>query len=141
MTQNYITLNNVVREYRSGQITVRAADGISFSLDKGKFSIIVGPSGAGKTTVLNILGGMDNATSGEVSVDSRDLLESISNDTEINDSGNDAPPAASFDMNETVLLDLDEMRITAKSIELSFHIFDKDNWDTVLDTEAIKINF
>jgi len=54
-------------------VTVRAADGISFSLDEGRFSIIVGPSGAGKTTVLNILGGMDSATSGEVTVDGRDI--------------------------------------------------------------------
>ena len=73
MTQNYIVLRNVVREYHSGQISVRAADGITFSLDKGKFSVIVGPSGAGKTTVLNILGGMDNATSGEVYIDNRDI--------------------------------------------------------------------
>ena len=73
MTQNYITLNNVVREYRSGQITVKAADGITFALDKGKFNIIAGPSGAGKTTVLNILGGMDAATSGEIYVDDRDI--------------------------------------------------------------------
>jgi putative ABC transport system ATP-binding protein len=70
---NYVEFNNVVREYRSGQVTVRASDGISFNLDKGKFSIIVGPSGAGKTTVLNILGGMDAVTSGNVSVDGRDI--------------------------------------------------------------------
>jgi len=70
---DYIILKNVVREYHSGEITVRAADGITFSLDKGKFNIIVGPSGAGKTTVLNILGGMDTATSGEVYIDNRDI--------------------------------------------------------------------
>ena len=73
MVQNYINLKDVVREYHTGQISVRAADGITFSLDKSKFNIIVGPSGAGKTTVLNILGGMDTATSGEISVDSRDI--------------------------------------------------------------------
>jgi putative ABC transport system ATP-binding protein len=73
MAQSYIELKDVVREYRSGQITVRAADGITFFLEKGKFSIIVGPSGAGKTTVLNILGGMDTATSGEIYVDGRDI--------------------------------------------------------------------
>ena len=73
MPQEYISLKNVVREYRSGQIAVRAADGISFSFEKGKYNIIVGPSGAGKTTVLNILGGMDAATSGEVTVDGRDI--------------------------------------------------------------------
>jgi len=73
MALNYVTFTDVVREYHSGQVTVRAADGISFGLDKGKFSIIVGPSGAGKTTVLNILGGMDAATSGYVSVDGCDI--------------------------------------------------------------------
>lgn len=70
---SYIVLKDIVREYKSGQISVRAADGISFALDKGKFNVIVGPSGAGKTTVLNILGGMDTATSGEAIVDSRDI--------------------------------------------------------------------
>jgi len=69
MVQSYVAFTGVVREYRNGQVTVRAADGISFDLDKGKFSIIVGPSGAGKTTVLNILGGMDAATAGSVMVD------------------------------------------------------------------------
>jgi len=73
MSTNYIMLKNVVREYHSGEITVKAADGITFSLDKGKYNIIVGPSGAGKTTVLNILGGMDTATSGEVYIDNRDI--------------------------------------------------------------------
>jgi len=73
MTSDYVTFTDVVREYQSGQVAVRAADGISFSLDKGKFSIIVGPSGAGKSTVLNILGGMDVVTSGDVTVDGRDI--------------------------------------------------------------------
>ena len=73
MSTNYVTFTDVVREYHSGSVSVRAADGISFALEKGKFSIIVGPSGAGKTTVLNILGGMDTATSGEVIVDGRDI--------------------------------------------------------------------
>jgi len=73
MEKEYVTFTEIVREYHSGQVTVRAADGISFCLDKGKFSIIVGPSGAGKTTVLNILGGMDTATSGDVTVDGRDI--------------------------------------------------------------------
>ena len=73
MASSYVKFTDVVREYHSGQVTVRAADGISFELDKGKFSIIVGPSGAGKTTVLNILGGMDAATFGSVTVDGRDI--------------------------------------------------------------------
>ena len=69
----YVTFSDVVREYQSGQVSVRAVDGITFELDKGKFSIIVGPSGAGKTTVLNLLGGMDAATSGTVTVDDREI--------------------------------------------------------------------
>ncbi|MCL1821084.1 MAG: ABC transporter ATP-binding protein [Oscillospiraceae bacterium] len=73
VSENYVSLTDVVREYQSGHVTVRAADGITFSLDKGKFSVIVGPSGAGKTTVLNILGGMDFVTSGKVTVDGRDI--------------------------------------------------------------------
>ncbi|MCL2255113.1 MAG: ATP-binding cassette domain-containing protein, partial [Lachnospiraceae bacterium] len=73
MANQYVTFTDVVREYQTGSVKVRAADGISFSLAQGKFSIIVGPSGAGKTTVLNILGGMDAATSGLVLVDERDI--------------------------------------------------------------------
>jgi putative ABC transport system ATP-binding protein len=73
MSNDYVAFTDVVREYYNGSYPVRAADGISFSLDKGKLSVIVGPSGAGKTTVLNILGGMDSATSGKVSVDERDV--------------------------------------------------------------------
>ena len=71
--ENYISFNRVVREYGSGDITVRAVDGITFALARGKFSAIVGPSGAGKTTVLNILGGMDCATAGVVLVDGREI--------------------------------------------------------------------
>jgi len=71
MSSSYVSFTDVVREYHTGQVVVRAADLISFDLNKGKFSIIVGPSGAGKTTVLNILGGMDVVTSGDVTVDGR----------------------------------------------------------------------
>ena len=73
MSTNFVNFTDVVREYHSGQISVRAADGISFSLDKGKFNVITGPSGAGKTTVLNLLGGMDTATSGTILVDDREI--------------------------------------------------------------------
>lgn len=73
MSEHYVTFTDVVREYHIGEVAVRAADGITFSLEKGKFSIIVGPSGAGKTTVLNILGGMDVVTSGTVMVDKREI--------------------------------------------------------------------
>jgi len=73
MPEDYIALTDVVREYRSGPIVVRAADGVTFSLDKSRFNMIVGPSGAGKTTVLNLLGGMDSVTSGQVVVDGKDI--------------------------------------------------------------------
>ncbi|MDR3052569.1 MAG: ABC transporter ATP-binding protein [Coriobacteriales bacterium] len=69
----YITLKDVVKEYHTGEVLVRAADGISFSIEKGELAIVVGPSGAGKSTVLNILGGMDTCDSGEVLVDDVDV--------------------------------------------------------------------
>ena len=59
--------------YKMGEVEIAAADGIDFSVGKGEFAVVVGASGAGKTTVLNILGGMDTATSGEVIVDGNDI--------------------------------------------------------------------
>ena len=56
-----------------GEVEIKALDGISFPVEQGEFVVIVGPSGAGKTTVLNILGGMDKPTSGEVLVDGKDI--------------------------------------------------------------------
>ena len=58
-----------------GEVEIHAVDGIDFSIQQGEFAIIVGPSGAGKTTVLNILGGMDTATSGEVWVDGQNIAD------------------------------------------------------------------
>lgn len=69
MAEPFIRLTDVRKIYRMGEVEIRAVDGVSFDINKGEFVVIVGPSGAGKTTVLNILGGMDSATSGEVSVD------------------------------------------------------------------------
>ena len=65
----YISLDQVVKRYQMGEVTITAADHISFDIDKGEFVIIVGPSGAGKTTVLNILGGMDACDEGTITVD------------------------------------------------------------------------
>ena len=70
---SYVEIKDVVKEYKTGEITIKAADGMNFSFEKGEFVVIVGPSGAGKTTVLNILGGMDKLTSGNVIVDGKDL--------------------------------------------------------------------
>lgn len=72
MQQEYIKLEDVRKIYKMGEIEIAAADGINFSVNKGEFAVVVGPSGAGKTTVLNILGGMDSATSGKVLVDGVD---------------------------------------------------------------------
>ena len=65
----YIELEHVGKQYQMGEVAITAADDISFSLGKGEFAVIVGPSGAGKTTVLNLLGGMDFVTSGTILVD------------------------------------------------------------------------
>lgn len=53
---HYISFENVWKEYRMGEVVIRAVDGVTFHIEKGEFAIIVGPSGAGKTTVLNMLG-------------------------------------------------------------------------------------
>ena len=58
-----VQLEHVVREYTMGRTTIRAVDDISFTIPEGKYTIILGASGAGKSTVLNILGGMDSPTS------------------------------------------------------------------------------
>ena len=70
---SFVELKNVKKEYRMGEVTITAADGVNFEIQKGEFCVIVGPSGAGKTTVLNILGGMDSCTSGDVMVDGQNI--------------------------------------------------------------------
>ncbi len=62
--EDYVKLENVSKIYGSKEVKIVAVDEISFQIAEGEFVVIVGPSGAGKTTVLNILGGMDKATSG-----------------------------------------------------------------------------
>ena len=73
MTDAYVKLDKVSKIYGTKEVKIVAVDEISFEIAKGEFVVIVGPSGAGKTTVLNILGGMDKATSGEVLVDGRNI--------------------------------------------------------------------
>lgn len=68
---SYIEFNNVVKEYKMGEISIKALDNTNFKIDKGELVVIVGPSGAGKTTSLNILGGMDTVSSGSVIVDEK----------------------------------------------------------------------
>ncbi len=66
--KSFIEFKNVFKRYHMGEVTINAANGISFKIEEGEFAVVVGPSGAGKTTVLNILGGMDNCDEGEVFV-------------------------------------------------------------------------
>ena len=70
---HFVELKQVKKIYQMGEVSIPAVDGIDFEIEKGEFVVIVGPSGAGKTTVLNILGGMDTCTSGEVWVDGKDI--------------------------------------------------------------------
>ena len=71
----FVEMKDVYKRYRTGEIVTVASDGINFTIEKGEFAIIVGPSGAGKTTVLNILGGMDTADEGQVLVDGNDIVQ------------------------------------------------------------------
>ncbi len=64
----YITFENVCKHYQTGGTVVKAVDNVSFEIEKGEFCVVLGPSGAGKTTILNLLGGMDKATSGTITV-------------------------------------------------------------------------
>ena len=70
---SYIEFRNVKKEYKMGEVTIKALDNTNFTIEKGELVVIVGPSGAGKTTCLNILGGMDTATSGDVIVDGKNV--------------------------------------------------------------------
>ena len=68
-----VEFKNVYKRYKMGEVTINAVDGISFSVEEGEFAVVVGASGAGKTTVLNLLGGMDSATEGEIEVRGKDI--------------------------------------------------------------------
>ena len=69
----FIEFKDVKKIYRMGEVDIKALDGVDFAIDKGEFVVIAGASGAGKSTILNILGGMDLATSGSVIVDGKDI--------------------------------------------------------------------
>lgn len=72
-SSQFISLSDVSKSYRSGKIETKALTKVNFTIDEGDFVIVVGPSGAGKTTILNIMGGLDAPTSGEVIIDHRDI--------------------------------------------------------------------
>ena len=72
---SYIEFNHIVKEYKSGETSIRALDDASFCVEKGELAVILGSSGAGKTTALNILGGMDTASAGQIIVDGNDITQ------------------------------------------------------------------
>jgi len=78
-----IIFDNVSKEYKMGEVTIHAVKQVSFQVRNGELTIILGPSGAGKTTVLNLLGGMENATSGKIYFDGKDIT--TMNDLELTD--------------------------------------------------------
>ncbi len=69
----FVEVKDVYKRYRMGEVTITASDGVSFEIEKGEFAVIVGSSGAGKTTVLNILGGMDQCDEGHIMVDGKEI--------------------------------------------------------------------
>ena len=73
--EGFLTLDNVSKTYKTGEVEVKALTDVSLSLAEGEFAVILGSSGAGKTTLLNLLGGMDNATSGKIILDGKVVTE------------------------------------------------------------------
>lgn len=71
----YIEVKNEYKRYQMGETTITANDGISFEVEKGEVAVILAPSGAGKSTVLNILGGMDSCDEGEIIIDGTDIAQ------------------------------------------------------------------
>ena len=72
---SFVTLKDVYKRYQMGEVTITASDGVSFEINKGEFAVVVGSSGAGKTTILNILGGMDSCDEGTILVDGKDIAK------------------------------------------------------------------
>ena len=72
---SFVTLKDVYKRYHMGEVTITASDGVSFEIEEGEFAVVVGSSGAGKTTVLNMLGGMDSCDEGSILVDGEDIAK------------------------------------------------------------------
>jgi len=69
----FVEFKNVYKRYKMGEVIISASDGVDFEIEKGEFAVIVGASGAGKTTILNMLGGMDTCDEGQIIVDGQDI--------------------------------------------------------------------
>ncbi len=72
---SYLSLSNVCKKYRTGEVEVDALSDVSFEIEDGEFAVVLGSSGAGKTTLLNLLGGMDTATAGEIVLDGKNVTK------------------------------------------------------------------
>lgn len=72
---SFVELRDVKKSYDMGEVVIKAVDGVSFSIDKGEFVVVLGASGAGKSTILNLLGGMDNVTDGSIFVDGNEITK------------------------------------------------------------------
>lgn len=72
---SFVSVKDVYKRYKMGEITINASDGITFDIEKGELAIVLGPSGSGKTTVLNMLGGMDTIDGGSIVVDGKDIAK------------------------------------------------------------------
>ena len=72
---SFVSVRDVYKRYKMGEITINASDGITFDIEKGELAIVLGPSGSGKTTVLNMLGGMDTIDEGSVVIDGKDIAK------------------------------------------------------------------
>ena len=70
---SYVEFKNVKKSYDMGEVVIKAVDDVSFSIDKGEFVVILGASGAGKSTILNLLGGMDHVSDGNIYVDGNEI--------------------------------------------------------------------
>ena len=69
----FVEFKNVYKRYKMGEVVISASNGVSFEIEKGEFAVIVGASGAGKTTILNMLGGMDSCDEGDIIVDGNNI--------------------------------------------------------------------
>lgn len=75
MQLSFVKFENVYKRYKMGEVTINASNGVDFEIEKGEFAVIVGASGAGKTTILNMLGGMDTCDEGSIIVDGKDIAK------------------------------------------------------------------
>ncbi|MGH4050104.1 MAG: ABC transporter ATP-binding protein [Clostridium sp.] len=73
--KKFIEVKNLKKTYKTGEVIIKAVDDVSFTIEKGEFVVVIGASGAGKTTILNLLGGMDQVTTGNIIVDGNDISE------------------------------------------------------------------